>query len=56
MLLFGVPAQQAPLLVFVAPIFAVLFWLLRKRFQSARHARVTRPPAPSPLASRGQDG
>jgi hypothetical protein len=27
------------------PIFGVLFWLLRKKFQSARQARVARPPS-----------
>jgi hypothetical protein len=28
------------------PVFAVLLWLLRKRFQTARQARIARPPAP----------
>jgi hypothetical protein len=28
------------------PVFALLFWLLRKRFRTARQARVARPPAP----------
>lgn len=48
-LVFGVPRQRALLIVFVAPVFAVLFWLLRRRFAAARQARVTRlarPPGP----------
>ena len=45
-LVFGVPTQHALLFVYVAPLFALLFWLLRRRFQTARHARVTRPPGP----------
>ena len=28
------------------PVFALLFWLLRKRFRTARQARVARPPVP----------
>ncbi len=37
--------NRAPLLIAVAgPIFAFLFWLLRKRFLTARQARVVRPP------------
>ena len=47
-LVFGVPHQRALLIVFALPVFAVLFWLLRRRFASARQARVTRvarPPA-----------
>jgi hypothetical protein len=45
---FGAPRQRALLLVFVVPVFAVLFWLLRRRFAVARQARVARaarPPA-----------
>ncbi|HEY2769412.1 MAG TPA: hypothetical protein VGI87_02545 [Solirubrobacteraceae bacterium] len=38
--------ERAPVLLAVAvPVFAFLFWLLRKRFQIARQARVARPPA-----------
>lgn len=37
---FGEPSQRALLIVFVAPIFAVLFWLLRRRFATARQTRV----------------
>jgi len=46
--IFGEPGQRALLLLFVVPVFAVLFWLLRKRFLTARQARVARvarPPA-----------
>jgi hypothetical protein len=38
--------DRAPVLLAVAvPVFAFLAWLLRKRFQIARQARVARPPA-----------
>jgi hypothetical protein len=43
---FGEPKQRALLLLAVVPVFAVLFWLLRRRFLAARQARVARPPAP----------
>jgi hypothetical protein len=43
--LIGERRNRAPLLLVVAgPIFALLFWFLRKRFQIARQARVARPP------------
>lgn len=43
----GTRSDRAPLLIVVAaPIFGVLFWLLRKRFQTARQARLARPPSP----------
>jgi hypothetical protein len=29
----------------VVPLFAILFWLLRKQFQIARQARTARPPS-----------
>jgi hypothetical protein len=38
-------SRQKALLVGV-PIYALLFWLLRKRFLTARQARIARPPAP----------
>jgi hypothetical protein len=47
-LVFGAPRQRALLILFVVPMFAVLFWLLRRRFATARQARVARlarPPA-----------
>lgn len=46
--LFGVPHQRALLIVFVVPVFAVLFWWLRRKFATARQARVARPPRSSP--------
>jgi hypothetical protein len=44
--LFGEPGNRTLLLVPVIPVFALAFWLLRRQFQAARHARVARPPAP----------
>lgn len=44
--LIGEPRQRALLLLAVVPVYAILFWLLRKRFLSARQARIARPPAP----------
>lgn len=44
--IFGAPQQRSLVLLFVAPVFLVLFWLLRRRFMTARQARVARPPAP----------
>jgi hypothetical protein len=43
---FGEPRQRGLLLVAVVPVFGVLFWLLRRKFASARQARIARPPAP----------
>jgi Flp pilus assembly protein TadB len=42
----GVGSNRALLLVVVVPVFALLFYLLRRRFLAARQARVARPPAP----------
>ena len=42
----GEPRQRALLLLAVVPVYALGFWLLRRRFQTARQARVARPPAP----------
>ena len=45
----GAPRQRATrelLLLAVAPIFALCFWGLRKRFRTARQARIVRPPTP----------
>ena len=42
--LFGGSLKRGQLLIVVVPVFAVLFWLLRKRFRTARQARVVRPP------------
>ncbi len=44
--LVGTPSSRLLLLLVVVPVYAVLFWFLRKRFQAARQARVARPPAP----------
>ena len=40
--LTGEGRGHAPLLFSAVPVFAVCFWLLRKRFQTARQARITR--------------
>jgi hypothetical protein len=40
------PRARALLLLAVVPVFALCFWLLQKRFKTARQARVARPPAP----------
>ena len=32
------------LLAVVVPVFAFLFWVLRRKFMTARQARVARPP------------
>jgi hypothetical protein len=40
--IFGEPKQRALLLAVVVPVFALLFWLLRRRFLTARQARVAR--------------
>ncbi len=39
-LVIGMPQQRVLLLVPVVPIFAICQWLLRRRFRTARHARV----------------
>jgi hypothetical protein len=44
--LVGGSLQRGTLLLIVVPVFAILFWLLRKRFVTARQARIIRPPAP----------
>ena len=46
---FGAPHQRTArvaLLVAIVPVFGVLFAGLRKRFRTARQARIVRPPAP----------
>ena len=40
--IFGEPKQRALLLAVVVPVFAILFWLLRRQFMIARQARVVR--------------
>jgi hypothetical protein len=45
--LLGEQSNRAPLMVLIAgPIYALLFWQLRKRFMAARQARVARLPTP----------
>jgi hypothetical protein len=43
---FGEPRQRALVLLVIVPVYAVGFWLLRRRFEVARQARLARPPAP----------
>ena len=40
--IFGEPKQRGMLLLVVVPVFAILFLLLRRRFLTARQARVIR--------------
>jgi ABC-type proline/glycine betaine transport system permease subunit len=45
----GAPRERTTrelLLLAVVPVFALCFWGLRKRFRTARQARIVRPPAP----------
>lgn len=42
----GQPRNRALVVVAAAPFFALVLWLLRKRFQAARQRRVASPPAP----------
>jgi hypothetical protein len=44
--LVGGSLTRGPLMLTVVPVFIVCFWLLRKRFRLARHARIARPPMP----------
>ncbi len=39
-LVVGVPQQRILLLVPAVPIFALCYWLLRRHFRVARHARI----------------
>lgn len=42
----GEKSGDAPMLATAIPVFLILFFPLRKRFQIARQARVARPPQP----------
>jgi uncharacterized membrane protein (UPF0136 family) len=42
--IFGDPNQRILLLAVVVPVFAFLFWVFRRKFMTARQARVARPP------------
>lgn len=39
---FGEPSTRGLLLLVVVPVYAAMFWVLRKRFQASRQARVAR--------------
>jgi Flp pilus assembly protein TadB len=45
--LSGEHSGDAPLLATAIPVFLLVFFPLRKRFKTARQARVARPPEPS---------
>jgi Flp pilus assembly protein TadB len=45
-LTIGTSSNRLALVVVAAPVFALLFYLLRRRFMVARQARIARPPAP----------
>jgi hypothetical protein len=40
----GLEGPSRSSLVVIIPVFAALFWWLRKRFRTARQARIVRPP------------
>jgi hypothetical protein len=40
----GLSGPNRAVLLVIVPLFALLFWLLSKRFRSARQARIVRPP------------
>lgn len=42
----GAGKSRALLVAVVVPVFALLFYLLRRRFMTVRQARVAKPPAP----------
>jgi hypothetical protein len=41
----GLSGPNRMVLIVIVPVFALLFWLLGKRFRTARQARVVRPPS-----------
>jgi len=41
-LVIGVPSRRTLLLVPVIPVFCICYWLLRRQFRVARHARVVK--------------
>jgi hypothetical protein len=43
-LVFGEPRPRALLLLVVVPVFGALFFVFKRRFESARQARIARPP------------
>lgn len=42
----GAPSNRLVLVAVALPVFALLFYLLRRRFMVARQVRIARPPAP----------
>jgi Flp pilus assembly protein TadB len=42
----GAPSNRVVLVLVAVPVFALLFYVLRRRFMVARQARIARPPAP----------
>jgi len=40
----GLSGPNRAVLLVIVPVFALLFWLLGKRFRAARQARIVRPP------------
>ncbi len=44
--IFGEPSPRLLLVAVIVPVYAVLFWPLRKAFTTARQKRLARPPAP----------
>ena len=42
----GLSGPSRSVLLVIVPVFALCFWLLRKRFRTARQARLVRAPAP----------
>jgi hypothetical protein len=40
----GLSGPNRMVLIVIVPVFALLFWLLGKRFRTARQARIVRPP------------
>jgi hypothetical protein len=41
----GLSGPNRAVLLVIVPVFALLFWLLSKRFRTARQARIVRPPS-----------
>ena len=41
----GLSGPNRAVLLVIAPVFGLLFWLLGKRFRTARQARIVRPPS-----------
>jgi hypothetical protein len=41
----GLSGPNRSVLLVIVPVFGLLFWLLRKRFRTARQARIVRPPS-----------